>query len=769
MPDIPTIPWPASVPIGDYVPHGYLDNPWHSAVMNRSGVVRSVPPMGFGFWCRSMPWGYGNGTLRMVNYLSFLHPAVVIDGDCFHQAEDFERAGVRLRSGYHTKNAMRYDFGNRGVEVRLTWFLADEHTLCCIFEARNTASEPRRVSLHASHIYGYPEARWWGSDGVASRAGAHGASVAKIWAYGDVFALRLGALDPVYKATASEAEWRAWMLGDDQSSNDSASSSSPDPVYSVVSTTTTLAPGETYRDLITLTRGVNELWTLEASEAARAASHGRLTELLAEDEAFYRAAPVLVGDWPDNWRNGWVYDLETIRMNVRRPLGIFKHHWDAMQIFAPRAVLGESVLDAMCLSYADTALAKDVILGTFADAPMPNVPCTREDGSMNMISMGGEECGTAPIWVLPFRTIRAVYHRDGDDAWLAALYPHMEAFVQWWLDNRTDETGRFFCNNSWESGQDGSERFLIEKGEEGKESEYVQTVDVEAAMADAMATLAALAPAAGRPERADHWRELAERRVETTRAMFVDGWFRDFDARTGEPIILPDYLDVMMLLPLSVGIATPEQAEALRPKFEHFLSHPKHWLEWPSFLFCFTEAGANAGLGQMMADLVASTADRVYARTNDPSTVPIPPNRNTMPEPYRYRIPGTSNEYWPVEPANLAGCGAEAYGWGATLPTLILRNIIGFREAADGFTLAPTLPTSLLAPSQSYTVTNLRYRDCAFDLTVMAMESDGLRITIRLKAGSAGLSLSGPTGEDIDPTKPFEVPNGSVLWAQVTS
>ncbi|HEY3414382.1 MAG TPA: trehalase family glycosidase [Armatimonadota bacterium] len=758
---------PGAVPQSDYVPFGYLDNPWHSAVANRSGIIRSVPPMGFGFWCRSMPWPYGMGARREINYLSFLHPAVIIDGVPFHQAEDFEREGVELVSRYHTQNLMSYDWSFRGVSVRLLYHLNGEHTLCCHVELKNESGEARQVSVHATHIYGYPELRWWGSDGVASRYNVEsGAAVAKIWASGDVFALSGGPEFTAYKATASAGEWRAWMAGNDLSSNEGASSTSPEPVYSVLSASLKLEPGSDWFGLVTLTRSTNEVWAVKGSEEARSAAEETLKRLLAEDGAFYASAPVLAGDWPADWKHGWIYDLETLRMNVREPVGIFTHHWDAMQVFTPRSVLGEAVIDATCLSYSDAALAKDVILGTFADAPMPNVPCVREDGSMNMISMGGEECGTAPIWVLPFRSIRAVFDRDGDAAWVTALYPHLEAFVQWWLDNRTDATGRFFCNNSWESGQDGSKRFLLEEGEEGKEAEFVQTVDVEAAMADAMATLAYLAPVAGRPERAAHWTTMAQQRADATRAMYVDGWFRDFDARTGTPIMLPDYVDVMMLFPLAVGIATPEQMKAIRPMFDYFLANPKHWLEWPSFMFVFTEAGWNAGLRQMMSDVVAKTADRVYGRTNSSKTVEIDPARSRIPEPYNYRIPGIANEFWPMEPATLAQSSAEAYGWGATLPTLVLRNIIGFREDGSGFTLAPTLPGSLLTPGRLYTVTNLRYRECRFDLTLETLQEGRLKVGIRLHGASAGLAVTGSSGP-VEAAGAFEIVNGDTLSCRI--
>ena len=93
------------------------------------------------------------------------------------------------------------------------------------------------------------------------------------------------------------------------------------------------------------------------------------------------------------------------------------------------------------------------------DSPAANIPCSREDGSVNMISADGAECGTSPTWGMPFKVIRLLYMRDGDDRWIAQLYPHLKAFLEWWLKNRTDREGWFHSKCSWESGQDGSKRF----------------------------------------------------------------------------------------------------------------------------------------------------------------------------------------------------------------------------------------------------------------------------------------------------------------------
>jgi hypothetical protein len=727
-----------------------------------------VPPIGYGYWCRRLPWPYGEGAKRNVNYLSFIHPAINIDGVCFHLSEDFEAAGAKLVSRYHTKNVQSYDWEFSKVAVSLKYFLIDEHALGCVVEISNRGKKPQTVSIHATNIYGYPETNWWGSNGFCSRYNKDvDAAVNKIWAYGDVFVLGGNHTSKCYKATGSEAEWREWMLADCMGSNEGASTTTPYPVYGSIGYQIELPGGASDSMLLVLARGTNEVFATRTYEQAFVKASDRLQQLLDEDAAFYKDAPMLAGDWPENWKSGWIYDLETIRLNIRKPVGIFQHHWDAMQIFTPRSVLGEAILDSMCLSYADRELAKDVIYGTFADAPMPNVPCVREDGSVNMISMGGEECGTAPIWVLPFKMIHALYAVDHDDEWLKKLYPHLEAFLTWWLENRTDENGWFFCNNSWESGQDGSKRFLIDAEEEGKESEYVRTVDVEAAMANAMLEMTVFAKLVGKEDRVEYWREMAKKRVQTTRAMFVDGWFRDFDSRTNEPIILPDYLDIMMLLPVAVGIATPDQIEAIKPKFQYFVDHPKHWLEWPSFMFAFTEAGWNAGLKQMMSDVIATTANRVYAQTCKRHVKFIEQTMANMPMNYNFRIPGIANEFWPVEPVGFTQNGSEAYGWGATLPLLIIRNVLGFRESNGDykreFILSPTLPTSSMKIGKTYLITNLSFRECRFDVRIGVESMGVLNISLNPRDQDQTFEVRTGEGSPIGDAESFTIRNGDTI------
>ncbi len=121
----------------------------------------------------------------------------------------------------------------------------------------------------------------------------------------------------------------------------------------------------------------------------------------ADDEQFWSHVPQLSGDWPANWRRGFVYDLETLRMVIRPSVGVIPYAWDGMQIQAPREVLAEAAMDSLFFSYAEPRLAAEVILGHFEAAPHRNLPCMREDGSYNMVADDGQVCGTAPEWGFP--------------------------------------------------------------------------------------------------------------------------------------------------------------------------------------------------------------------------------------------------------------------------------------------------------------------------------------------------------------------------------
>jgi len=711
-----------SFPLDNYTPFGYLDNPYHSFVLNPSGAIRSVPPLGYGFWCRKLPWPYGEGAKTPINYLSFLPLSVAQGKVRLHTVEDFVTHGVELNSQYHSKNIMSYNFEVDGLIYDIRYFLSSENTLVAKIKVENRKLRKKRFTLHATNIYGYPETRWWGSDGVTAANNAEiDLGVSKIWAYGDVFTLGSDEPASAFKATADEVEWNSWISDNDLTSNDGASVRMPGPLYAVKTYDVEVGGRKDVSFYLVLTRGKTESANITVHQNALRNAQDDLEQFIQNDNSFYALAPALTGDWPASWRHGWIYDWETLRMNIRNPLGNYKHHWDAMQPFTPRVVLGETAIDAMCMSYSDMSLAKDMLLGVFADALAPNLPCSREDGSVNMIGADGLECGTAPIWGMPFFVINSLYTRDPDPEWLAELYPHLKTYLDWWLENRTDDDGWFHAANSWESGQDGSRRFLIPNHDPGAAASFVRTVDIEAAMAHAMTRMQDFAEILENHEDVSYWKGLTTRRVEAARSMFVDGWFRDFDARNNEPIILEDYYDIMMFLPVSLGIASDSQMQEIHPMFHHFRNNPIHFMEWPSFLFPFTEAAWNSGLRLFTAEEVAKIGNRSYPRHDERAVQPVLIGKyeDLMPEKYSFRIPGVADEFWPIRENNPGGC--ENYGWGSTFPTLVTRNIIGYREHLDpfleGFLLCPALPENLVKSGQTLGMDNLCFQDKRFDIS----------------------------------------------------
>ena len=75
-------------PRGDYTPFGYLDNPWHTWDTHRSGVLRSLPGIGFGLYYPAGPGGYFDFKHSEV-YEAQLALGFQIGGRNFREPEDF--------------------------------------------------------------------------------------------------------------------------------------------------------------------------------------------------------------------------------------------------------------------------------------------------------------------------------------------------------------------------------------------------------------------------------------------------------------------------------------------------------------------------------------------------------------------------------------------------------------------------------------------------------------------------------------------------------
>jgi hypothetical protein len=261
-------------------------------------------------------------------------------------------------------------------------------------------------------------------------------------------------------------------------------------------------------------------------------------------------------------------------------------------------------------------------------------------------------------------------------------------------------------------------------------------VDIEAAMAHAMLTMQYFAEITGKKDDVEYWEKKVGKRIQNTRDMYVNGWFRDFDARNNQPIVLKDYYDIMMFLPASLNIATAQQMTGLTPMFYHFRDNPIHFMEWPSFLFPFTEAAYNAGLKTFNAIEIAKIGNRIYPHYDERHVQPIliQSYEKLLPEKYSYRIPGVSDEFWPISKSNPGGC--ENYGWGATFQTLVIRNIIGFRESDNGagFSLSPTLPDNLVKENMVLGIRNLNFRGSRLDIHYRLKKNDKIEAQLKISS-----------------------------------
>jgi len=727
-------------PTGQYTPHGYLHTPKHT-FLHPSGVLRTVAPLGMGWFKSGLPW-YGFSRLTNYNaYLMLLVPSVAINGTLFAENEDFASNEVELTSAYHSSELMTYNFCHDGLAAELRYFSGDEDSLFLQALFTNHGDAPATLAFDCTLVYGMTGSRWWGSDAAMAKVREDGI-VSKILACGDVAALR-STPSPEETFVLRGLDDLAALRRGASFTERNVSVPLPQPVCGGLRFMRTIQPGQTETICCTLCRGRSENPVWACSGEKNAQTEALLAEKLAVDDAFYAGVPLLDGDFPDAWKRGIIYDFETLRMNIADPTGIYKHRWDTMQALAPRVVLAETAIDMMAMQYASPDTAKEIFEGIFMDAPDPFIPCTREDGSMNMIGMDGTECATAPLWGSPMYVIRQVYANTGDKAWLKTMYPMMCEWLDWFRANRTDADGWYHCNNSWESGQDGSVRFTAGMSKdngpvEAANAEFVRTADLEAAMAYSEYTMAEFAEILGLPEDAKRWRALGDEGKARVQSMFVDGWFRDFDSRSGKPFLNMGYYDTMLSMPFTLGFATDEQKAEADEVFKHFqanLQDPSirngYALMWPPLLMTYTEACVQSGRALQGAEAVTIFANSAYNRNDARKAASMGREMAGVPEKWNVIIPGTAMETLASEPAH-SGC--ENYGWGALLPALIFRIIFGIRTELDGtVTMKPALPHNL--KGNHFAVRNLGVRGQKMTVT-LDRETDGaIRVSVLFEDG----------------------------------
>lgn len=323
-----------SFPPDDYTPYGYLDLPTHTRNLRPLGVVRSFD-IGFRWHVPAYAGSYGG---RRETYRAGVR--VALDG-----ALDIASLS-QATSPYHSRNIMAFQIERGNARATIEWMVVGEHALRATIVTRHAT----RVSLHAEYTRLLSANGEWGEAGLVGRI-ENEMLVLQGFEDGDAFVLWASHSATDLGITDNRQEAMGW-----------ASSAAPGPPADGFKTVlgerddlVTLygvygfdQPGDTTIEMI-LARGKTVAEARARLDDARRAAGTERARKQTEDEAFWASAPQLTGDWPAHWRRGLVYDLETIRMMVKAPTGIYRHPWDAMQIQAPRVVLAEAAMDALVL------------------------------------------------------------------------------------------------------------------------------------------------------------------------------------------------------------------------------------------------------------------------------------------------------------------------------------------------------------------------------------------------------------------------------------
>ncbi len=722
---------PGGFPLSDYTPYGYLDNPFHSWNLHRSGVIRSSPGIGYGFYFPAGPGGYFDFTKNGI-YEAHLRLGFLINRRRFWTPEDFR--AVQLTSPYHSKNLHTFAFTENGTTVESTFLQVDENSLAARVSIHSQPAQSIRLMAVLDCKLG--GAAWWGRDGLVGNYDAPtDIACIRSFAAGKVFVMRSDLRSAAHFVGVESADLDSWFVS--PSKIDKGLSYYPNPLRAALLFEVDVPANSITERTIVLTRADNAALAFDQAHESLGKAREVYARKHAEDAEFWSTAPQLEGDWPAHWKHGWVYDFETLRMMVRRPLGIYKHPWDAMQIQAPRTVLAESSIDMWALSYADSDTAKDVVLGTFANAPSDAVPCSREDGEMNMVAADGSECGTSISWCYPFFCVASIWSRNPDKKWLSEIYPLLTRFLRWTLENRTDAEGFVVGKCSWETGMDTATRFLIEQPTGGELIDFLRIVELQAATSQAAGIMAHFADVLGDTSARDEWLKKQRLYTEKTQTLWKEDWFYDFDTRNGQ-LVTSIPRDIGQVGPVFCGIASNEQIAKMRPTWHKFFSDSiaglpssagtgdwRDGLHWSSLVLPYVESVWWAGDLELASEVVHAIAERVYAST-DRRSLGFHSSENKPSNTPKLGWPGINCEVWGAQGAY----GGEGYGWGAVLPAHIIRNIAGFRdpEREDELPLSPNLPKSFMVSGRNYRIRNLHYRGNLLDLTFHVLDSQRIQV-----------------------------------------
>jgi hypothetical protein len=687
-------------PRDDYTPYGYLANPFHRArawTDSEAGVLRTTDDL--------LGLGWLEPTARKPSRELAIAVMVRWNGRLYRTRADFARIGYRSR--HHSAMLFSYDWDMDFVAGTVRFALAHRDGLVADVTVENRGPLPAECDVLVLGRFVTAEGKTDAQlvNDAWNIADARGMPTASFAVHGAVAPRPQGAADLAVVGANGDVDRRL-----------SAGYEFP----------LSLGPGETW----TVGVGLARAGTVEAASDLATRASGVCDAKRDEDDEFYASVALPVGDWPDAWRRGWIYDLETTRACIYPPGGIFNHEWLSWMIPTPRAVLAEGTLDAVRFSYASPERALGLVKTLFTSAPAANVPCVFQGGEPNMVAKDGTVCGTSPAWCLPFYNIWLLYLRTLDRPWLDDLVPRLEAFLEYWLQERTDEFGWIVYKCSYEAGEDFTPRLDPTGKGDDVISHVVRPVELQATFSQSATILAAMSRELGQARRSERWEEIARDYATRTQSLWDPAWgsYRDWDKRTNAFLVGTDNKSywktdpvrhsALRLTPLVAGIATPEQRERLREEIEHYDAGP--WCIWPSWSYVVAEAASAAGWYDFAGRFAARIVNRVY-RAND---------RRTLAEAGR-PLPGTAPEFWALDLADFHL--SDGYGWGATTTSLWVRQIFGFREGRDparfSFTLTPNLPEEFLRRGRRFGFTQLPYRGHRFDVAYEFTDR-GLEATI---------------------------------------
>jgi hypothetical protein len=252
--------------------------------------------------------------------------------------------------------------------------------------------------------------------------------------------------------------------------------------------------------------------------------------------------------------------LTMLKSQVYSPEGKLAHRWTTPDRWPHKDMwLWDTAFHAIGWRHVDPGLAMEMIEGMF--------DLQREDG---FLTYRGTPDGPYPhlgsLTTQPpvlAHAVLLVFEKAGDKAWLERMYPKLEGYVDWDLQNRDVDGGgllEWFIEDdatcrSGESGMDNSPRF--------DSARRLDAVDFNAFAARECEVLARMARELGKPAQAQKWEEghrrlcrLVEERCWSER----DGFYFDYDPAHGEQT--PVWAS-SGFLPLYCGAASPGQAARL--------------------------------------------------------------------------------------------------------------------------------------------------------------------------------------------------------------